>query len=105
MFVREITIKREGDYGFNTVNPSKPMIAKIKVEGQSIETMIVLSEAVSTRVLQIIADEVAAAGRVVAQSMVAGLFEQLALPSVSEAADINPNDIPEGLNDDGKSPF
>jgi hypothetical protein len=74
MFVRNISIMREGDYGYGAVNPTKPLLAKIKVEGQNGSVELNLSPDLSRRVVEIIAEEVAAAGRATAEAMTADIL-------------------------------
>ena len=81
MFVRSINIRRDGDYGasYHRIDPTKPLLATIQVEGQSGKVELVLSPDLSRRVVDIIAEEVAAAGRATAQAMTAEIFKVAAL--------------------------
>lgn len=81
MHIRSITITRDGDYGYGAVDASKPFTAKIKVVGRSSEMEIALDNAMSQRVLDLIAEEVAKAGREVANAMTAEVFQAVALPA------------------------
>lgn len=81
MFVRSIEIRRENDYGFDSISPEKPLIAKIKIEGQGIETIVTVSEETSRRGLRIISEELAAAARELVEAMVADIFTIPALAS------------------------
>jgi hypothetical protein len=80
MFVRTIQIGRENDYGYSRFDPQAPFIAKIKVEGKSGNIELNLSPELSRRVVDIIAEEVAAAGRATAEAMTA---EILSVPQLS----------------------
>jgi hypothetical protein len=81
MFVRTINIGRENDYGYGHFNPQAPFIAKIKVEGSSGNVELNLSPELSRRVVEIIAEEVAAAGRATAEAMTAEILSIPALAS------------------------
>ena len=79
MFVRTINIRREGDYGYGEVNPTKPFLATICVQGTNHKTELLLSPEMSERVVALIADEVAAAGRATAEAMTADILTVMAL--------------------------
>ena len=81
MFVRSITISRENDWGHGPIDASKPMLAKIKVQNIHGEIVLALSPEVSQRVLGLIAEEVAAAGRATAEAMTAEILTHAALPA------------------------
>jgi hypothetical protein len=83
MNVRSISVRRADDWGHGPVNLTKPFIASIVVEGTTSKVELILSAEVSERVVRLIAEEVAEAGRVTAQAMVAEAFNQPAL-SASE---------------------
>jgi hypothetical protein len=86
MLVRSISIRREGDlYGYGNVDPSKPFRATIEVQGQHGKVELNLSPAMSERIVAIIADEVAAAGRATAEAMTAAVMNVVALPSPEAA--------------------
>jgi hypothetical protein len=74
MFVASISIRRQGyfgSYGGGVAKPETPFDATIEIHGQHGKTELKLSPDMSQRVLDIIADEVAAAGRSVAEAMTA----------------------------------
>lgn len=79
MHVRTIEIRRENDYGYGAFDASKPFRAIIKVNGQHGQVELNLSAELSQRVVAIIADEVAAAGRATAEAMTAEIITQAAL--------------------------
>ncbi len=79
MFVRTISIRREGDFGYGQINPTKPFFATITVEGTSHKTELLLSAELSQRIVQIVAEEVAAAGRATAEAMTADILTLTAL--------------------------
>lgn len=81
MFVRSISISREGDYGYGYIDASKPFRAKVKLTGNNGEVELLLSPELSQSILSIVADEFAAAGRQTAEAMTADIFTQAALPS------------------------
>jgi hypothetical protein len=97
LFVNQITITREGYYGgfLNSGggNPEKPFKATIEVQGQHGKVELQLSSELSKRVVDIIADEVAAAGRATAEAMVASMLTVEAKPALEapegEQADAN----------------
>jgi hypothetical protein len=74
MFVTSISIRREdyyGSFGGGKMDPSKPFLAQIEVLGSSSKVELCLSPEMSARIVEIISDEVAAAGRATAEAMVA----------------------------------
>ena len=71
MFVRTIDIRREADYGYGALDASKPFVATITVEGTTHKTELRLSAEMSARIVEIIAEEVAASGRATAEAMTA----------------------------------
>lgn len=83
MFIGSIEIRREGYIGslYGKPDPSKPFLAKIEVHGSRTKTEMVLSPEMSARIVEIIADEVAASGRATAEAMVAEAFTVTALPA------------------------
>lgn len=89
MFVRSVSISREGDWDSDygpAPNLSKPFLATIKVHGQNGEVKPNLSPDLSTKIMAIIAEEVAAAGRATAEAMTAETFNVVALPKPKGAA-------------------
>ena len=86
MIVRSINIVREGDYyGAYKVDASKPFVAKISVHGQHGDVTLNLSPEMSKRIVEIIADEVVAAGKATAEAMTAEVLNVVALPSKERA--------------------
>jgi hypothetical protein len=87
MFIGRIEISRVGyiGHGYGTPDASKPFLAKIEVFGQANKTELMLSEELSRRVVEIIAEEVAAAGRATAEAMVAEAMTFSALPAPEAA--------------------
>ena len=81
MIVRFISIRRENDWGshHSSVDLTKPMRATIEVQGTTGKVELFLSEELSRRVVEIIADEIAAAGRATAEAMTAEAFNGLAI--------------------------
>lgn len=86
MFVSQISIRREGYYLYGKPDPTKPFMATIEVHGQHGKIELNLSEELSAKVVAIVADEVAAAGKATAEAMTASVFNVAALPSKAEAA-------------------
>lgn len=84
MFITQIAVRRDGYFGagYGKPDPSKPFRATIEVVGASGKIELNLSPEMSERVVAIIADEVAAAGRQAAEAMVA---EVLSVPAIEAA--------------------
>lgn len=86
MILKSVSIRREDDfYGSYKVDPTKPFVATIEVAGSSGQVKLNLSPVLSRRIVEIIADEVAAAGRATAEMMTAEAFDVVALPSPAAA--------------------
>lgn len=72
MFLTRISIHREGYWaGAHSADPKKPFRATIEFQGQSGKIELTLDPDMSKRVLALVADEVAAAGRATAEAMTA----------------------------------
>ena len=87
MFIGRVNIQREGyhGYGHGKFDASKPFIATIEVFGSRSKTELVLSPELSRRVVEIVADEIAAAGRATADAMTAEALNVVALPAPGAA--------------------
>jgi hypothetical protein len=87
MFIGRIEIQRDGyvGYGYGSPDASKPFIAKIEVFGSRTKSELILSPELSRRVVEIVADEIAAAGRATAEAMVAEALNVVALPAPDAA--------------------
>lgn len=87
MYITTINIAREGFISplYSRADPTKPFVAKIGIQSQTGEMVLHLSPEVSGRVMALIADEVAAAGRAAAEAMTAECF-MTALPAQPAAA-------------------
>lgn len=87
MFIGAIEIRRDGyiGHGYGTPDPSRPFIVKIEVHGSRNKTEMMLSAELSERVVALIADEVAAAGRATAEAMTAEALNVVALPAPEAA--------------------
>lgn len=87
MFIGAIEIRRDGYHGFGYGSPdaTKPFIAKIEVFGSRTKTELVLSPELSRRIVEIVADEVANAGRATADAMTAEAMNVVALPAPEAA--------------------
>lgn len=83
MFITSIDIRREGYYGagYGRPDPAKPFNATIEVHGANGKVELKLSPDMSKRIVAIVADEVAAAGRATAEAMTAECLTATALPS------------------------
>jgi hypothetical protein len=76
MFLASISIRREGYYGtFGAPDPAKPLRATVEVVGQHGKIELNLSPELSKRVVEVVADEIAAAGRATAEAMVASFLD------------------------------
>ena len=60
-----------GAYSYNKANPEAPFSATIELQGASGKVELNLSDDLSRRIVEIVADEVVAAGRATAEAMVA----------------------------------
>lgn len=87
MFIGRIEISRVGyiGMGYGTPDASKPFLAKIEVFGTQSKTELLLSEELSRRVVEIVADEIAASGRATAEALVAEALNVSALPAPEAA--------------------
>ncbi len=87
MFIGRIEISRVGyiGSGYGTPDASKPFLAKIEVFGTHSKTELLLSEELSRRVVEIVADEIAASGRATAEALVAEALNVSALPAPKSA--------------------
>lgn len=86
MFVTNVSIRREGYYGagYGKADPSKPFNATIELHGQKGKVELNLSPDMSAKIIALIADEVAAAGRATAEALVANILE--AKPQLEQVA-------------------
>lgn len=89
MFIGRVEISRVGyiGHGYGSPDASKPFIAKIEVFGTSVKTELVLSEELSRRVVEIVADEIAAAGRATAEAMTAEALNVAAIAAPAAAGE------------------
>lgn len=71
LVLQRVMISRKGLNSWETANPTAPFAATIEVRGASGKVELNLSEDLSRRIVEIVADEVAAAGRATAEAMVA----------------------------------
>ena len=72
MVLRRVVITRENDYvSYRPVDPSAPFRATIEVQGAAGKVELNLSAEMSQKIVAIIAEEVAAAGRATAEIMTA----------------------------------
>lgn len=87
MFVTSVSLRREGYYGtgYGKADPSKPFTATIEVHGQHGKVELSVSPELSTRIIEVIADEIAAAGKATADAMVSSFIVPSA-PKQIEAA-------------------
>lgn len=86
MFVTSVTMRRQGYFGgsFGTkADPSKPFEATIEVHGQHGKVELRLSPDLSARIVGIVADEIAAAGRATAEALTASCLNALPSPEAA----------------------
>jgi len=86
MFVTSVTMRREGYFGSSygsKVDPSKPFAATIEVHGQHGKVELRLSPELSERIVGIVADEIAAAGRATAEALTASCLNALPAPEAA----------------------
>lgn len=83
MFVTQINVRREGYYGtgYSQPDPAKPFHATVELHGSRGKIELNLDPDMSKRIVDIIADEVAAAGRATAEAMTADILSAKALPA------------------------
>lgn len=84
MYLKAISITREGWYpgAYHKADPSKPMRCTVEVEGPLGKTELNLPPEVSDRIVALIAEELAAEARKVAQAMTASFIDAMpALPA------------------------
>ena len=72
MFLNSIKIERAGFHGgYGKADPTKPLNAVVQVQGPLGKVELNLAPEVGERLVALIADEIAAAGRATAEAMVA----------------------------------
>ncbi len=83
MFLSRLTVAREGyiGAGYGRADPTKPFHATIEVIGQNGKIELNLTHELSQRIVAIVAEEVAAAGRATAEMMTADAMTIAALPA------------------------
>jgi hypothetical protein len=85
MIVRTIYIAREGAFSFSPSDQSKPFRATISLDADNGKIELLLSPEVSAKVVDLIADEIVAAGRATAEAMTAEVLTVKALPAAEPA--------------------
>lgn len=83
MIITRISVTKDGysPYSYSKPKPDAPYQATIETLGSHGKVELSLSPELSRRVVEIIADEVAAAGRATAEAMVAEVLTGTALPA------------------------
>lgn len=87
MFVTSISARRDGYYGpysSKPADPNKPFAVTIELHGQHGKVELNVSPEMSKRIVEIIADEIAAAGRATAEALTANFID--ATPQIEQAA-------------------
>jgi len=76
MHIRSVKIQRAGHYGFTgeKLDPSKPFICTVETDSTDGKMELTLSPVLSQRVLEIVAEELAASARETAENMIAAVF-------------------------------
>ncbi len=85
MILKSLTVRRQGDYygSYRKVKASAPFEATIEVQGERGEVKLNLSADLSRRIVEIVADEAASAGRETAKMMTADAMDVKALPKAT----------------------
>lgn len=85
MLVRSISIRRVGDYGsYHAIDASKPFQCSIATEDNNAKVELIVSPELSAKIVALIAEEVATAGKKTAEAMVADMMA-VTIPAVSKA--------------------
>lgn len=87
LVLNRVTIHRKGLHSWDKADPASPFHATIELQGATGKVELNLSEALSRRIVEIVADEVVAAGRATAEAMVADamLIQPAAAPKALSA--------------------
>lgn len=87
MFVTSVSIRRDGYYGsgYGKADPAKPFNATIELHGQRGKVELVIPPDMSARIIDIIADEVAAAGIAAAEALTASFITAEPTPAIEAA--------------------
>lgn len=88
LVLNRVIIARKGLHSWDKADPSAPFAATIELQGATGKIELNLSERLSRRIVEIVADEVVAAGRATAEAMVADalLIQPTAKALTSEVA-------------------
>lgn len=97
MHIRSVKITRKDHFGYagEKLNPSKPFVCAVETESENGKMELMLSPHLSERILEIIAEELAASARETAEAMVASVFTSSAtlIEAPMEAAPVD-DEIP-----------
>jgi hypothetical protein len=87
MNLKAVSITRDGSYygSYQKVDPTKPLRCTVEVEGPMGKTELNLPPETGDRIVALIADELAAQSRQVAEAMTAQFFD-VVLPAPGDAA-------------------
>jgi hypothetical protein len=93
MFVTEVSLRRDGYFGgaYGKADPTKPFRAQVGVQGTHGKVELELSPELSARIVDVIADEIAAAGRATAEALTAACLTATAATPALEADNGNAN--------------
>lgn len=76
MFVTRVSIHREGySYGYGRADPTKPFRATVEIHGESGKVELNLPADASDKIVALISEEIAAAGRRTAEMLTANALE------------------------------
>lgn len=79
MILKSISVRRTTKYGFETPTGSEPFAATVEMISPNGEVKLNLDPEMSRRIVEVVADEVAKAGRATADAMVADVLTGQAL--------------------------
>jgi hypothetical protein len=75
MNINRISIHRENYTSYSRADPTKPFRATVEVEGQLGKIELNLDEAMSKRIIEVIAEELVKSARATAEAMVATVLD------------------------------
>ena len=76
MFLRRLTVAREGHYGYGAVKPDAPLETVVEIEGGNGKVELKLGPDVGKRIVAVIAEELAEESKRVAEAMTADFLTQ-----------------------------
>lgn len=86
MILKSLSVRRDSaNWYTDKVDPAAPFMATIEVSGKAGKVELRLDAELSRRIVEIVADEVAKAGRATAEMMTAEAFEMVAPAAKAKA--------------------